>query len=280
MKQISSLGELIPLSDAIRAQGGQVALIPTLGSIHPGKQALIKAAVAAGRKPIVSVFVNPLQFAASESVQRYPRVSDADVEACRQFGAEVAFVPPLVEMIPAGFSSTATEDHLSRTLCGPSRVGHFRGVTTMLAKLLNVTRAESVYFGAKTLQRAAVARKFIKDLGFQTAVEIAPTEREADGLAWATANSTFTASQRQDALALITALRTGKTMADSGVRSPDRIIAEVTHLLGQRRRIRTIYIAIVTPDTLEPAKEVIPGKHVLALAVWIDEVRLVDNIAL
>jgi len=264
-----------------RASGTPLALVPTLGSLHAGKQALIRSAAgepgSAAAAAIVSIFVNPLQFGPNEPIARYPRNLEADLAACQECGAAAVFTPSADEMLPPGFGTIVTEETLSKTLCGPSRPGHFRGVTTLTARLLNAVQPQSVYFGQKTAQRAAVVRKMAVDLAFPVEVRVVPTVREADGLAAATANAGFTESQRKEALAISKALRRAKEMADAGTRSPDRLIAEATHILNQHRRVRTIYISIVHRETLLPTREVVPGEYFMAIAAWVDEVRLIDN---
>lgn len=282
MKQISSTTGILAFAAEARAAGRTLALVPTQGSLHAGKQALIRAAKSAAGGPlvIVSAFVNPLQFSPNEPVSRYPRDPARDAEIAAACGADALFQPAPEEMLPRGFASAVTEETLSRTLCGPSRPGHFRGVTTVTAKLLNLLGPQQVYFGQKTAQRAAIVRKMMADLGYAAEIVVVPTVREPDGLAAGTANATFTDSQRQEALALTRALRRAKEMTDAGTRSPDRIVAEATHILGQHRRIRMIYVSVVSAETLEPAREVTPGRHLLAVAAWVDETRLIDNVQL
>jgi pantoate--beta-alanine ligase len=277
MKQLTGLSDLAAFVAASRASGTPLALVPTLGVLHAGKQALIRAAVASGAPTLVSMFVNPLQFGPNEPISRYPRHLEDDLAICRDCGATAVFTPSPEEMLPPGFGTYVTEETLSKTLCGPSRPGHFRGVTTITARLLNAVQPQSVYFGQKTAQRAAVVRKMAQDLAYSVDVRVVPIVREADGLAAATANAGFTEGQRKEALAISQALKRAKEMADAGTRSPDRLIAEATHILNQHRRVRTIYIAIVNRLTLLPTREVTPGEYFMAIAAWVDEVRLIDN---
>ena len=166
---------------------------------------------------------------------------------------------------------------MSKPLCGVSRPTHFRGVTTLAAKLLNIVRPSVVVLGQKDMQQAAVVRKMVGDLHFDVEVALVPTVREADGLAVGVRNRDLTPNQRQEALAIHAALQRARAMVAQGVRSPDRVIAEATHLLGERRRVRVIYVAIVDSSTMEPMREIVPGRTLLAIAVWVDEVRLTDN---
>ena len=149
-----------------------------------------------------------------------------------------------------------------------------------MAKWFNIVRPHAVFFGQKTAQRAAVVRRMAEELNFPVEIVVVPTVREADGLAAGVRNREFTPSQRQEALALSQALKRAKEMADSGVRSTDRLIAEATHIMGQHRRVRVIYVAIVDAQTMETLREVVPGRSLLAIAAWIDEVRLIDNVEL
>lgn len=280
MKKIESLTEMAALSAGWRAEGRGVGLVPTMGALHAGKEALVKAAVSRGDETVVSIYVNPLQFGSNEVAARYPRSLERDLAVCEAAGARAVFVPADKDMFPAGSSTYVAEETLARQLCGPSRPTHFRGVTTAMAKLFNVVRPHRVYFGQKTAQRAAVVAKMGSDLGWDAEVVVVPTVREPDGLAAGVSNASFSASQRQEALALHRALEKAREMAAGGVRIPDRLIAEATHVLGQYRRVRVIYVALVDSRTMEPAREIVPGRTMLAIAAWVDETRLIDNVVL
>lgn len=280
MKKIESVAEMIAVVAELRASGKRVALVPTMGALHGGQEAMIRAAVLKADVVVVSIFLNPLQFGPNELMERYPRSPAEDLTLCEASGAHIVFAPPLEVMFPRGHASYVSEEATSKPLCGASRPGHFRGVTTVMAKLFNIVRPNFVYFGQKTAQRAAVVRRMADELSFAVEVIVVPTVREPDGLAAGVRNREFTASQRQEALALSKALKRAKEMADTGVRSPDRLIAEATHILGQHRRIRVIYVAIVDGLTMETMREVVPGKSMLAISTWIDEIRLIDNVVL
>jgi len=277
MLQIPTAPEFSALAAQLRAAGKTVGLVPTMGALHAGKEALIRAAVAQSDAALVTLFVNPLQFGPSEPIAKYPRSLAEDLALCAACGAHAVFAPDVPELLPKGFNTFVSEESLSKTLCGPSRPTHFRGVATLMAQLFNLTRPHKVYFGQKTVQRAAVVRKLAEDLRYAVETVVEPTVREADGLAAGSANRSLTSSQRTAALALSGALRRVKEMADSGVRSPDRLVAEATHLLGEQRRVRLIYVSVVDRQTLEPAREVVPGRQMMAIAAWIDEIRLIDN---
>jgi len=280
MQKIESVPEMRAVAAQLKSQGRTLALVPTMGALHAGQEALIRAAVQKADVVIVAILVNPLQFGPNEVIAKYPRTLAEDVQLCEACGAQIVFIPSVEEMYPRGYSTYVVEEQTSRALCGPSRPTHFRGVTTMMANFFNLIRPDFAFFGQKSVQRAAVVRKMASDLHFGVEVVVVPTVREPDGLAAGVRNREFTASQRQEALALSKALVKVKEMADSGVRSPDRLIAEATHILSQHRRVRIIYISIVDTVTMETAREVTPGRTMLAIAAWIDEVRLIDNVVL
>jgi pantoate--beta-alanine ligase len=221
-----------------------------------------------------------MQFGANEGFDKYPRDVESDAAMCREAGVDFLFVPPLAEMYPKGWSTSVTEEAYSRGLCGVSRPGHFRGVTTVMAKLFNIVRPDVLVLGRKNAQQAAVVRKMIDDLNFGVRVFVQPTVREPDGLPWGSRNALLSASQREEAAVVLRALTTGKGLVDAGVRNVDRVIAETTHVISSKRRVRVIYVTVVDPDTMEPERQVVPGRSMLAAAVWVDEIRLIDNIIL
>ncbi|HTZ21009.1 MAG TPA: pantoate--beta-alanine ligase [Opitutaceae bacterium] len=277
MKKLETVGEMQLAAEELRAQGKTIALVPTSGALHDGHVALIRAAKAKAGAVIVSLFVNPLQFGPSENYAGYPRTPEADLAKCAELEVDLVFAPNVEAMYPRGFSTYVVEEAVSKPLCGISRPTHFRGVTTVLAKLFNIVRPHFVVFGQKEAQQSAVARKLIADLHFGVEVVVVPTVREAGGLACDVRNRNLTANQRTEALSLPASLKRAQEMAASGVRSADRIMAEVTHILSQHRRVRVIYVSIVDPTTMEAMREVVPGRSLLVIAAWVDEVRLTDN---
>ncbi|MDB6170295.1 MAG: pantoate--beta-alanine ligase [Verrucomicrobia bacterium] len=280
MQKIESVSEMRSTAAQLRSQGKTLALVPTMGALHAGQETLIRAAAKKADVVVVAVFVNPLQFGPNEVIANYPRSFAEDLKLCEASGAHVVFAPSVEEMYPRGYSSYVIEDQTSRALCGPSRPTHYRGVTTMMANFFSILRPHFAFYGQKTAQRAAVVRKMASDLHFDVEIVMVPTVREPDGLAAGVRNREFTSSMRQEALALSKALKVVKDMFDSGVRSPDRLIAEATHILSQHRRVRIIYISIVDATTMETMRDAVAGRSMLAIAAWIDEVRLVDNVIL
>jgi len=280
METIESVPKMRALAGRLRSARGRLSLVPTMGALHAGHEALIRAAVAAGAPVVVSVFVNPLAFSASENLAGYPRSREADLALCGRLGVDAVFLPPAEEIYPRGYSTYVSEESVSRTLCGVSRPSHFRGVATLAAKLLNITGPDRLFLGQKDAQHAAVIRKVVADLNYTVEIVVVPIVREADGLAFGARNGELTAALRQESAAISAALKRASEMVESGVRSSDRLVAEATHILGKHNRVRVIYASVVDSATMEPIREVVPGRSLMAIAAWVDEVRLTDNAVL
>lgn len=280
MQKIDAVSEMRTAAAQLKRAGKTLALVPTSGALHAGHAALIELARSRADVVVVSVFANPFAFGPSENYARYPRTPEADLKQCEALNVDVVFMPTVEAMFPRGYSTYVTEETVSKPLCGVSRPSHFRGVTTGFAKLLNIVRPDFLVMGQRDAQQVAVVRKMIADLCFGAEVMVAPIVREADGLAITVRNADLTAGQRQEVLAIHASLRRAKEMVAQGVRSTDRVIAEVTHLLGERRRVRVIYVSMVDPNTMEPMRDLVPGRTLLAIAAWIDELRFIDNIEL
>lgn len=280
MQKIESVSEMRSWAAQHNQTGKTLALVPTSGALHAGHAALIALAESRADFVVVALFANPLAFGPSENFARYPRSPDADLKLCEELQVDAVFMPTAEEMYPKGYSSYVVEEAVSKPLCGVSRPTHFRGVTTGIAKLLNIVRPALLVMGQRDAQQVAVVRKMIADLCFGVEVLVAPTVRETDGLAVTVRNRDLTARQRQESQSIPLALERAKEMVGQGVRSPDRVIAEVTHLLGQRRMLRVIYVSIVDPVTMEPLREVVPGRTLLTIAAWVEEVRVIDNVVL
>lgn len=278
MQIITSVSEMQSLAAVLRTQGKSIGLVPTMGALHEGHLSLVKEAAGRADVVVVSIFVNPTQFGPSEDFTKYPRVLDADVAACEAAGVDYVFAPEVADMYPKGYSTFVVEEHIAKPLEGTTRPSHFRGVTTVVAKLFNITRPTLAVFGQKDAQQVAVITKMVADLNFPVEIVVAPTLREADGLALSSRNRYLTNTQRVEALVISKALRKATSMVEAGERRVDRLIAEATHLISQHRRVRVIYVSIVDRVTMEAAKgEITPGRSVMVIAVWVDEVRLIDN---
>jgi pantoate--beta-alanine ligase len=280
MQTLTSVFEMQTLAEDLRSKGQIVGLVPTMGALHEGHLSLIRLAAERADSVVVSIFVNPTQFGPNEDFNRYPRELESDLQKCREAGASVVFAPGADELYPKGYSTYVLEEFISKPLEGVSRPNHFRGVTTIVAKLFNIVRPDFAVFGQKDAQQVAVIKKMVNDLHFMVDIVTAPTLRDPEGLALSSRNRHLTNTQRQESLAIHRALQKAKSMVESGECRSDRLVAEATHLLGEHRRIRIIYTSIVDRCTMEPVRDVIPGKAIMAIAAWVDEVRLIDNIVL
>jgi len=264
----------------MRAQGKTLGLVPTMGALHEGHVSLVRVATTRADCVVVSIFVNPAQFSPNEDFNKYPRELEADIAKCEAAGAHVIFAPPADQVYPKGYSTYITEEFVARPLEGVSRPSHFRGVTTVVAKLFNICSPHLAVFGQKDAQQVAVIKKMVSDLNYTVEIIVAPTLREADGLAMSSRNRYLSTTQRLEALAISRALNKAREMVAGGEHRVDRLVAEATHILSQYRRIRVIYVSLVNADTMEPMREAHTGKSILAIAVWMEEVRLIDNILL
>ena len=278
MQTITSVLEMQTLAEDLRSKGQIIGLVPTMGALHEGHLSLIKLAAEQADTVVVSIFVNPTQFGPSEDFSKYPRSLEADVAACEAAGVDIVFAPTAEELYPKGYSTFIVEEFIAKPLEGVSRPVHFRGVITVVAKLFNIVRPDLAVFGQKDVQQVAVIKKMVEDLHFTIDVVVAPTLREPDGLAMSSRNRYLTATQRIEALVIHRALQKALDMVASGERRVDRLIAEATHLIGLHRRVRIIYVSIVDRTTMVAIRgEIEPGKVVMAIAAWVDEVRLIDN---
>ncbi|TVR48443.1 MAG: pantoate--beta-alanine ligase [Puniceicoccaceae bacterium] len=280
MQVIESVYEMQSLAINLRAKDRLIGLVPTMGCLHAGHLSLIEAARKVTDTVVVSIFVNPIQFGPNEDFDAYPRQRARDLELCEEAGVDIVFAPEPEALYPRGFSTYVVEELVSRPLCGISRPNHFRGVLTVVAKLFNIIHPDTAVFGQKDAQQAAVIKKMVNDLHFCIDILVEPTAREPDGLAMSSRNRYLSPTQREDARALYLALQAAKALVDAGVRNVDRVVAEATHTLSSHRRVRVIYVSVVDRCTMESAREIIPGKCLLAVAAWVDEVRLIDNLLL
>ncbi len=280
MQVITSVFDMQSTAVDLRSKDRLIGLVPTMGALHEGHLSLIRLAKERADTVVVSIFVNPTQFGPNEDYAKYPRELPRDLDLCDKAGADIVFTPSVEEMYPKGYSTYVAEELISKPLCGISRPTHFRGVTTIVAKLFNLVRPDLAVFGQKDAQQVAVIKKMVNDLHFCIDIVTAPLVREPDGVAMSSRNRNLTATQREEARVISEALKRAKAMVDGGVHNVDRLVAEATHLMGTRRRVRVIYASVVDRCTMEAVREVLPGKAMMAIAAWVDEVRLIDNILL
>lgn len=280
MQKHDKIGAMQEAVRALKADGKRIAYVPTMGALHAGHASLIRLAREKADTVVVSVFVNPLQFGPSEDFAKYPRTPSADAQLCEREKVDLLFMPSAEEMFPRGFSTHLHEEAVSKPLCGIVRPALFRGVLTGWLKLFNIVRPDVLVMGEKDAQQVAVVRKAAADLLLPIEIVTGPVVREADGLAVSARNNYLTPTQREEALAVFAALRKAKEMVESGVKSADRLVAEVTHLIAAKRRLRVIYISVVDRNTMEQLREITSGQCLLAISYWVDEVRLTDNMTL
>jgi len=268
-------------SDALRAAGRRLAVVPTMGCLHAGHLSLVEAARRHADVVWVTIFVNPTQFGPGEDFERYPRTREADLAACRQAGVDAVFLPPAEEMYPEGAQSWVTVSDLTRPLCGKDRPGHFRGVTTVVTKLFHATRPAVAVFGEKDFQQLAVIRRMARDLLFDVEIVGASIAREADGVARSSRNALLDPECRREARVLSRALGAAECAVAAGERRAAALLQLVSLELGKAPRGRVDYAELRDPETLEPAPPELAGPALLALAVVFEAdggpVRLIDN---
>jgi pantoate--beta-alanine ligase len=280
MQIIESVNEMQAAAVRWRTQGKLIGLVSTSGSLHAGHRQLIEHAKEQADAVVLSAFVNPLEFGPNEDFERYPRNRNHDMEFCREAGVDCFFYPPNNEVYPRGFSLLVTEDAISKSMCGLSRPHYFPGVCTYHSKLFNLVRPDLVVMGQRDSQKTAVVRKLADELNFPVEIVQIPTVRDEDGLAFNARSQYLSRIQRESAVQIYQALLEGKAIADSGILNVDRMLAEVTHHLTQKRRLRVIYVVAVDFETMQPLRHYETGRTLIATAVWCDEIRLIDNILL
>jgi pantoate--beta-alanine ligase len=256
-----------------------LGLVPTMGALHDGHMSLVRASKARCNVTAVSIFVNPLQFGPNEDLDKYPRNLDGDLKLLQDAGVDLVFVPAVEEMYPPGATTYVTVEGLSDKLDGGSRPGHFRGVTTVVAKLFEIVRPDRAFFGQKDAAQVAVLRKMVRDLDMDVDIEVCPIVREKDGLARSSRNAYLDPAQRQQALVLYHSLMRVQRTADAGERDSARLIEVGKQVIGEEPTVRLDYFAIVDPDTLEPVADISRGALV-AVAAYVGTTRLIDNLLL
>jgi pantoate--beta-alanine ligase len=283
MRVITSAIPMQRLARRWRRAGMRVGLVPTMGALHAGHLSLVAVArrhVGRRGQVVLSLFVNPTQFGPREDFARYPRDFAGDRRQCRQAGVDVLFAPSVGEMYPADpaqpFSTFVCEEHLSVGMEGRTRPTHFRGVTTVVAKLFNLVLPDIAVFGEKDFQQAAIVRRMVRDLNFPVEIVVAPTVREADGLALSSRNRYLTPSERAQATVLWEAIQWARREVTRTAWPAARLRAAVARLVASRPAAKLDYVEFFDPATLRPQRQVAPGAH-MALAVWIGKTRLIDN---
>lgn len=281
MEVITSIEEIQELALRLEKEGKKIGFVPTMGYLHDGHLSLIDLIRERSDILILSIFVNPTQFGAGEDLEKYPRDIERDLALCRERKVDYIFAPQTDDIYPEGASTYVSEEGVSRGLCGETRPTHFKGVTTICAKLFNLVRPAYVALGQKDAQQVVVLKRMIRDLHFPIEVVIGPTLREPDGLAMSSRNSYLNDRQKKDALLIHQALLAGKRLVDEkGIRNVDRVKAELMTVLRSGSFVRINYAEVVDRENMKPEKEIELGRSMLVIAVWVDNIRLIDNMSL
>lgn len=251
-------------------------LVPTMGALHQGHLSLVGRARAENQRVGVSIFVNPTQFAQGEDFDSYPRDPEGDLVKAEGVGADLVFAPSAGSMYPKGFRTFVEVAELTEGLCGASRPGHFRGVTTVVAKLFNLIKPHRAYFGQKDYQQSVVVRRLVADLNIDLDVVVLPTVREPDGLAMSSRNARLAPEQRRAALVLHRSLRLSEARVRAGERNAKAILDEMRAVIEAEPLAQIDYVVLCDPETLEPVDRV-EGLTLAALAVRFGSTRLIDN---
>jgi pantoate--beta-alanine ligase len=279
MQIYKTIQETRDASRAVRLSGKRLGFVPTMGALHDGHLSLVRAAKQQSDVIAASIFVNPLQFGPNEDLSKYPRTFERDCELLEKEGVAFLFAPSVEEMYPEKSVTYVDVEGLSDKLCGRSRPGHFRGVSTVVAKLFNIVEPDIAFFGQKDAAQLAIIRRMVRDLNMPVEIVSGPIVREADGLAMSSRNAYLNSSQRKSALVLSRSLQHVNTIFEQGERNSAKLIAAGKQILSDEPALKLDYIEVVDPDTLDPVEE-IRGKTLVAVAGFSGTTRLIDNILL
>lgn len=279
MKICNTIRDMRAASRAARRPGTRLGLVPTMGALHEGHLSLIRAAKASCQVVAASIFVNPTQFGPNEDLARYPRPFERDRELLENEGVDLLFAPSVDEMYPRGAVTWVTVEELGGKLDGRSRPGHFRGVTTIVAKLFHAVEPDAALFGQKDAAQIAIIRRMVRDLNFPVEIVICPIVREPDGLAMSSRNAYLDPQQRKQALVLQRSLMQVKQMAGAGEYDALRLVAAAKEVFSGEPAVRLDYFEIVDPDSLDPVNDVAKGALV-AVAAFVGATRLIDSVLL
>lgn len=276
MEIVINLDKLWNVRSALRGTWG---LVPTMGYLHEGHLSLIRRAKAECDHVAVSIFVNPTQFGPSEDLSKYPRDLERDLRLIEPLGVDLVWTPTPEVMYPDGYQTWVEVETLTKPLEGSLRPTHFRGVTTVVAKLFNAVQPHKAYFGQKDAQQAAVIRQMTRDLSYPIEVMVCPIVREADGLAMSSRNKYLEGDDRQAALVLSRALSAAKELYDAGERNAEKLRGKMKEVIAAEPRAQLQYVSCADYDTLAEL-DTITGKTLLSMAVLIGRTRLIDNFVL
>lgn len=266
-------------SDRLRDHGDRIGFVPTMGFLHEGHLSLMRQARQDTHALVVSIFVNPTQFGPGEDYDSYPRDLEKDASLCTEVGCDVLFTPGADEMYPHGNVTTVSVAGLTETLCGASRPGHFDGVTIVVSKLFNIIRPHMAYFGLKDYQQYRLISRMVQDLNMNIRIVGLPTVREEDGLAMSSRNAYLYNDERSGALTLSRSLDAAREMVSEGIRDPRIIEEKVRGIIESEPTTRIDYVNVVNADELDTLST-IEDRALLALAVFVGDTRLIDNVVL
>ena len=277
MQVIERIKEMQEVSSKLRQEGKSIGFVPTMGALHEGHLSLVRMARKDNDIVVVSVFVNPTQFGPNEDFEKYPRDFEGDRKKLEKENVDIVFYPHADEMYPPNYRTYVEVEDITTRLCGAFRPGHFRGVTTVVTKLFNIVKPTKAYFGKKDYQQFKVIKRMVEDLNMD--IEIIPGEivREPDGLAMSSRNQYLSPEERKDALALYNSLQLAKELIQKGERDPKKIKEAMVKFIKGHRHVKKIdYVEIVDPENFLPVDEIKDGT-LIALAVWVGNTRLIDN---
>jgi len=279
MNVLTTIEAMRSASRAAKTAGKRVGFVPTMGALHEGHLSLVRSAKAQCDVVAASIFVNPTQFGPNEDFSKYPRAFERDRELFAKEGVELLFAPAVEEMYPAGAVTYVTVEGISERLCGKSRPGHFRGVTTVVSKLFNIVEPDIAFFGQKDAAQVAIIRRMVRDLDIPVEIAVCPIVREADGLAMSSRNTYLDLQQRKAALVLYRSLQKVKREFESGESNAAKLAEQGRKLFAQEPSVRLDYLEIVAPDNLE-ALDNIESSALVAVAAFLGATRLIDNFIL
>ncbi len=279
MEIIKSVQEMSRLARNFKKEGNVIGFVPTMGFLHEGHLSLVREAKKESDRVVVSIFVNPTQFGPGEDYKEYPRDLEGDAVKLEEIGIDYIFTPEVADMYPEGFNSYVEVLGITEVLCGSSRPGHFRGVTTVVSKLFNIVQPDQAYFGQKDFQQLMVIKRMVRDLNMPVEVKGLPIVREPDGLARSSRNKYLNGQERKAASVLYRSLLRAEELYQSGIKETSRLKKEIINLISSEPLAKIDYVAIVVPDTLQEL-DIIKGQSLVALAVYIGNTRLIDNLLL
>ena len=279
MRVLETIQQMRSSCEAARQGEKRLGFVPTMGALHEGHLSLVRAAKARCQVVAASIFVNPTQFGPNEDFSKYPRSFERDQKLLEKEGVELLFAPSVEEMYPEGAVTFVTVEGLSERLCGKSRPGHFRGVTTVVSKLFHITQPDLAFFGQKDAAQVAIIRRMVLDLNLGVEIVVCPIVREADGLAMSSRNAYLSLQQHRSALVLSRSLAQVKKLFEQGERCAGKLGAAGRQVFSEEPSVRLDYFQIVNPETLEPV-ESISAPALVAVAAFVGGTRLIDNIVL